>query len=131
MAQLALFAEVPPETPDTEGIKYAGSKKALLPFVLRLVRRTGAKTVFDAFSGTTRVSQALALNAYKVISNDLAVWSRTFATCYLKNNGSRRYYQEIVDHLNNLPGLDGWFTENYGGSPNDGSSIQSDGLKKP
>jgi len=33
--------------------------------------------------------------------------------------------------LNALPGLDGWFTENYGGSPNDGLSIQSDGLKKP
>ena len=34
------------------------------------------QTVFDGFSGTTRVSQAFAQTGYRVIANDIAVWSR-------------------------------------------------------
>ncbi|MFA6034955.1 MAG: DNA adenine methylase, partial [Myxococcota bacterium] len=115
----------------TEGIKYAGSKKALIPQILALVDRTGARTVFDAFSGTTRVSQALARSGHHVIANDLAVWSRTFAVCYLQNTRDDQYFQALIDHLNALPGVDGWFTENYGGGSSNGSSVQPDGLKRP
>jgi adenine-specific DNA-methyltransferase len=87
--------------------------------------------VFDGFAGTTRVSQAFAQMGYKVISNDIAVWSRTFGLCYLKNKKSKSYYQEIIDQLNALKGKDGWFSENYGGSPNGGTSSRLNGLKKP
>ncbi|MBP3336936.1 MAG: DNA adenine methylase, partial [Clostridia bacterium] len=49
------------QTPPTEGIKYAGSKLKLLPMILARIRALdGVKTVLDGFSGTTRVSQALA-----------------------------------------------------------------------
>lgn len=78
-----------PEIPPTEGIKYAGSKLKLIPHILRLVGKVGAKTVLDGFSGTTRVSQALARLGYTVICNDIAVWSEVFGTCYLLNRKKR------------------------------------------
>jgi adenine-specific DNA-methyltransferase len=119
------------KTPKTEGIKYAGSKLRLLPYILTLAAKTNAKTVFDGFAGTTRVSQAFARSGYKVVANDIAVWSKTFATCYLKNEREKDFYEEIIEHLNNLPPQDGWFTENYGGLPDGKSSAGRDGLKKP
>jgi adenine-specific DNA-methyltransferase len=106
----------------TEGIKYAGSKLKLLPHILRLAEKVQPQTVFDGFSGTTRVSQAFAQAGYRVIANDVAVWSRVFGECYLLSPHPREHYQGLIDHLNAVPGRDGWFTEHYG---------KSDGLKKP
>ncbi len=119
------------EVPKTEGIKYAGSKLKLIPHILRLAENTGARSVFDGFSGTTRVSQAFAKAGYSVSSNDTSVWSKTFGDCYLTNSRDRDYFEPLVDHLNSLPGKDGWFTENYGGSADSEVSSQADGLKKP
>jgi adenine-specific DNA-methyltransferase len=118
-------------TPLTEGIKYAGSKLKLLPCILQLVKKTGAATVLDGFAGTTRVSQALAQAGLCVVANDVAVWSEIFGTCYLLNEHPPQHYQPLIDHLNALPGRDGWFTEHYGGEPNGGCSAGPDGLKKP
>ncbi len=115
-----------PSTPATEGIKYAGSKLKLLPHILQLAQSVNPQTVFDGFSGTTRVSQALAQSGYRVIANDIAVWSKVFAECYLLSPFSREHYQPLIDHLNTLTGKHGWFTEHYGGDPNNG-----DGRKKP
>lgn len=83
MATLALFDGAPVRCPETEGIKYAGSKLKLLPYILDLIASVRPRTVLDGFSGTTRVSQALAQLGYSVICNDVAVWSRFFGTCYL------------------------------------------------
>jgi adenine-specific DNA-methyltransferase len=129
--QLSLFPDIAVECPYTEGIKYAGSKLRLLPYIMQLTQKVQPRTVFDGFTGTTRVAQAFARSGYQVVTNDLAVWSKIFALCYLRNTRSVGYYQELIDHLNALPGKDGWFTEYYGGLANGGSSIQSDGLKKP
>jgi adenine-specific DNA-methyltransferase len=116
-AQAQLFCdELTYETPSTEGIKYAGSKLKLIPQILQLARKVNANTVFDGFSGTTRVSQAFAQSGYDVVCNDHAVWSEVFATCYLKGK-SPREYRALIEHLNNLPPKDGWFTEFYGGDP--------------
>ncbi len=119
------------QTPNTEGIKYAGSKLKLLPHILELASKTKSLTVFDGFAGTTRVSQAFAQTGYQVVSSDRAVWSETFARCYLKNERDKSYYSEIITHLNNLDPRAGWFTENYGGSGDAKTSVGSDGLKKP
>lgn len=116
------------DTPDTEGIKYAGSKLKLLPHILQLAKRTDAKTVLDGFSGTTRVSQAFAKIGYRVLCNDIAAWSQVFGICYLLNRKSIADYTELIEHLNALPPKDGWFTAHYGGDP---TSTQGDGLKKP
>lgn len=131
MPSLGLFPDVLPETPVTEGIKYTGSKLKLLPYILRLIRKVGAHTVLDGFSGTTRVSQALAKSGYRVIANDLAVWSKVFGTCYLLNNKKPEEYRDLIKHLNSVKPVDGWFTEHYGGHSNGGLSVQPDGLKKP
>ncbi len=128
--QTSLFGDVI-AVPPTQGIKYAGSKLKLLPYILQLVHEIQPRTVLDGFSGTTRVSQALAKSGYSVIANDTAVWSKTFATCYLLNKHPKTHYQEIINHLNALPGKDGWFSENYGGLPNNGIAKQIDTLKKP
>jgi adenine-specific DNA-methyltransferase len=114
--------------PATEGIKYAGSKLKLLPHILQLAQKIKPGTVFDAFSGTTRVSQAFARSGYRVIANDIAVWSKVFGDCYLLSPFPRDYYKDLIDHLNTLPGRHGWFTEHYGGDVN---SPDENGLKKP
>ena len=130
MLQPTLFDDVI-SVPQTEGIKYAGSKLRLLPYILQLIHVVKPRTVFDGFSGTTRVAQALAQLGYRVIANDNAIWSKVFGTCYLLNKYPRERYKELIDHLNSLTGKDGWFTENYGGLSNGGSARQADGLKKP
>lgn len=119
------------EVPHTEGIKYAGSKLKLLPHILQLVKKVDAKTVLDGFSGTTRVSQALARLGYTVVCNDVAVWSRVFGACYLLNKKRQEDYQSLIDHLSAVPPVDGWFTEHYGGQANNGCAIQRDGRKRP
>ena len=117
--------------PPTEGIKYAGSKLKLLPHILQLAAKVGAKTVLDGFSGTTRVSQALARSGYAVVCNDIAAWSEIFGMCYLLNQKKRSDYQPLIDHLNAVRPVDGWFTQHYGGYPNEGCAIQRDGRKRP
>ena len=128
---LPLFDDLVFDPPSTEGIKYIGSKLKLLPHVLALVKKVNAKTVLDGFSGTTRVSQALAKLGWNVICNDVAPWSKVFGTCYLLNTKPKERYQPLIDHLNAIPPVDGWFTEHYGGHANEGCAIQSDGLKRP
>ena len=112
-------------SPPSEGIKYAGSKLKLLPHILHLAQKVNPQTIFDGFSGTTRVSQAFARSGYRVIANDVAAWSRVFGGCYLLNPYPREHYTGLIDHLNAQPGRHGWFTEHYAGDP------QPNGLKKP
>lgn len=104
----------------TEGIKYAGSKLKLLPYILGLVQKLpGVESVLDGFSGSTRVSQAFAQLGYKTSANDISMWSEVLATCYLKPSKPDEYYQKMIDYLNSLAGYDGWFTDHYGGSEHD------------
>ncbi|MDE0688262.1 MAG: DNA adenine methylase [Candidatus Poribacteria bacterium] len=126
-----LFSDLVLDPPPTQGIKYIGSKLKLIPRVLELVNKVNAKTILDGFSGTTRVSQALAKLGYTVICNDVAPWSKVFGTCYLLNTKPKAAYQPLIDHLNAVSPMDGWFTEHYGGHANGGCAIQEDGLKKP
>jgi adenine-specific DNA-methyltransferase len=128
---LSLFEDDVFDAPLTEGVKYAGSKRKLLPHILNLASKTGARTVLDGFSGTTRVSQAFAKSGLSVISSDLSAWSKTFAECYLLNNKPANYYNPLLEHLNNLKGYDGWFTENYGGDASSKFAVGRDGNKKP
>ncbi len=130
LLQPTLFDDII-NVPQTEGIKYAGSKLKLLPYIVQLVHEVSPETVFDGFSGTTRIAQALAQLGYKVIANDNAIWSKVFATCYLLNKHPEDHYKELIAYLNSLRGKDGWFTENYGGLSNGGSAKQADDLKKP
>lgn len=101
--------------PTTEGIKYNGSKRKVLPSIFELINSLELRTVLDGFSGSTRVSQAFAKAGYITTSNDISVWSETLATAYLLNAQPAAHYQPFIDHLNSLKGYDGWFSEHYGG----------------
>ena len=131
MTGLPLFGETTVDAPATEGIKYAGSKLKLLPYILDLARRTGAESILDGFSGSTRVSQAFAKSGRRVICNDIAVWSEVLGVCYLRNGEPVEYYSKLIRSLNAVRPKDGWFTEHYGGEPNGGNAVQRNGLKKP
>lgn len=99
----------------TQGIKYAGSKLKIIPYILEIIKDLDIKTVLDGFSGTTRVGQAFAQTGYDVVSSDVAYWSEVFGNCFLLSRKDGSYYQNILDELNSLDGYDGWFTANYGG----------------
>lgn len=103
----------------TQGIKYAGSKLKLISYILDSIRDLKINNVLDAFSGTTRVSQAFAQTGFHTTANDIAHWSETFAQCYLLAQNTHCYYQELIEHLNSLPPKHGWFSEHYGGSLHD------------
>jgi len=127
----SLFDDIVVDPPKTQSIKYAGSKLKLLRQVLELVAKTNASTILDGFSGSTRVSQALAYSGYTVTANDISVWSEHLARCYLQSPNPTNHYCELIDHLNSVVPKDGWFTEHYGGTATTRSAIHSDGLKKP
>lgn len=102
--------------PKTQGIKYAGSKLKILPYILDALAPLGARTVLDGFSGSTRVAQALAQSGFQTTASDSAVWSEVFATCFLLNTRPPNHYTDIIRHLNSLKGYHGWFSEHYGGT---------------
>ncbi len=108
------------EVPQTESVKYIGSKLKLLPYIIQEIEGLKIKSVLDAFSGSTRVSQALTQLGFDVTANDLAEWSEVFGNCYLLPGKSDAYYQEILDELNSLEGYEGWFTQHYGGDSPEG-----------
>jgi adenine-specific DNA-methyltransferase len=119
----------------TQAVKYTGSKLKLLPHILSMSEAISESfnnvTVFDGFSGSTRVSQAYAKNGFAVYANDTAPYSKVFNTAFLLNNKPAKNYQPLIDHLNALKPIDGWFTENYGGDGFHKESNNGDGLKKP
>jgi len=123
------------DAPETQAIKYTGSKLKLLPYILNISKKISGNlqniAVFDGFSGSTRVSQAYAKTGYRVYANDIAPYSKVFNTAFLLNTNDPKHYQPLIDHLNAIEPVDGWFTENYGGNGEQKISNDGDGLKKP
>ena len=123
------------DSPDTQAIKYTGSKLKLLPYILDLSKKACGDSknvsVFDGFSGSTRVSQAYAKTGYRVYANDIAPYTKVFNTAFLLNTNNPETYQPLIDYLNSIKPVDGWFTENYGGDGKYKISNNGDGLKKP
>lgn len=111
-----IFGSVHPDSIQTQGIKYAGSKLRLIPYILKIADTVKPTSVLDGFSGTTRVSQALAQLGANVTCSDISVWSSVLGTCYLKAQNSNTY-TELIEHLNSVQPIDGWFTQHYGGDP--------------
>ncbi len=116
-------------------MEFLGHKGALLSQILEQVTahvRPGS-VVADAFCGTGSVSVALRTAGYRVHANDLlplcTTWARaglaipanlTFAGVLGGSRasnppmpGGRTRLSELVDHLNALPPVDGWVTQNY------------------
>ena len=122
-------------SPSTQAVKYAGSKLKLLPHILSMSQKVSENinnvAVFDGFSGSTRVSQLYAKSGYTVYANDSASYSQVFNTAFLLNSKPPESYQGLIDHLNALKPVEGWFTEHYGGDAFHKAPRNGDGLKKP
>lgn len=120
----------------TEGVRYTGSKKEIIPKILSLVKQhcPNVTTILDGCAGTTRVSQAFRKSGYEVTANDLSDYTQTFGRCYLQNTKPAAHYQSWIEQLNNLKGKSGWFTKHYGGvvtTHEKGNAVQEDGKKRP
>ena len=115
-ATLDLFGNTRLAPPATEGIKYAGSKLKILPYIVDVISDLPVNRILDGFSGSTRVSQTFAKLGFSTTSSDISIWSETMAKAYLLNKRNPKEYQELIDHLNGLKGYEGWFSEHYGGS---------------
>lgn len=98
-------------------IKYIGSKRLLLPAILRAVDALcpPGGTVADLFSGTARVGHALKQAGYRVIANDHNAYAHALATCYVQADAERwaEPARRILDDLARLPGRPGYFTATF------------------
>jgi adenine-specific DNA-methyltransferase len=98
-------------------LKYIGSKRKLIPQIAALVEQLGPITsAVDLFAGTTRVSQALKQQGMHVHANDLAAYTEVLATCYVEADADlidAGRIQELLEHLQQLPGIDGYVTETF------------------
>lgn len=97
-------------------IKYLGSKRLLVPEILRLVRSfPDARTVLDLFSGTSRVGHALKAAGYRVIANDHNTYAATLARCYVQADREDVFSdaEKLVREFNMLSGRAGYFTETF------------------
>jgi len=101
-------------------IKYLGSKRALLTWILQVVDRLtevdSLQTVLDPFSGSARVAHALKARGFQVIAGDYAHYAYVLAKALVESDAkvySPDRLKPILDYLNGLPGEAGWFTETY------------------
>ncbi|MBM4378354.1 MAG: DNA adenine methylase [Deltaproteobacteria bacterium] len=97
-------------------IKYLGSKRTLLPHILRAVGGVaGARTVLDLFSGTSRVGHALKAAGYRVLSNDHNAFAATLARAYVQADAEDWLLEAeaLVREFNALPGRPGYFTQTF------------------
>jgi adenine-specific DNA-methyltransferase len=97
-------------------IKYIGSKRALLPTIVRTIQSIqNASTVLDLFSGTCRVGHALKARGYRVLSNDHNAYAHVLARCYVQ--ADREDIEEdarrLIGELSTLPGRPGYFTHTF------------------
>lgn len=98
-------------------IKYLGSKRALLPWILDVVEACagGDKLhVLDLFSGTARVGHALKAAGHRVTTNDWNRYAHVLATCYVQADVDRAAEaQAHLERLQQLPGEAGYFTRTF------------------
>ena len=97
-------------------IKYLGSKRLLVPEIVRLAGELAPSgTVVDLFSGTARVGHALKAAGYRVLANDLMAYGETIARCYVQADAEDHAAEaeQLIRELNALPGSPGWFTHTF------------------
>lgn len=96
-------------------IKYIGSKRRFVGVIGDIAVSAG-HTVFDGFTGTTRVAQELKRRGMLVTTNDTATYSKAFSDCYIVTNAddiNRRELDEAIAYLESLDGYDGYFTQTF------------------
>lgn len=68
--------------------RYLGNKNSIADHIINEIEKycQPGDTVCDIFSGTISMSMALKRCGYRVISNDISIFSYHYANCFLKNN---------------------------------------------
>jgi adenine-specific DNA-methyltransferase len=97
-------------------IKYLGSKRRLVPVLVRLCEAADARTAIDLFTGTTRVAQAFKHAGARVTAVDTARYSEVFAQTYVATDTNaidHRALTDAIEALNALPGRPGYFAETF------------------
>jgi adenine-specific DNA-methyltransferase len=98
----------------SSGVKYIGSKRLLLQSIVDTIGRVPrANRVIDAFTGTTRVAQALKASGYEVITSDLSWASTCYSNTFISNPIDNAHLNSYIEYMNRLEGKAGWLTENY------------------
>lgn len=97
-------------------IKYIGSKRSLVPLIVRLIGSLPrVRSVIDLFSGTSRVGHALKRRGLQVHANDHNAYAATLARCYVQADAEDvlEDARRLIAELNRLPGRAGYFTETF------------------
>lgn len=105
-------------------MRYIGNKTKLLDFIHGEIQFTCgdiANSKFcDLFSGSGSVARYFKQHCAEVIANDLEDYSYVLCRNYVGNNNSFEYV-ELIDHLNNVPNVQGKFYQHF--SPAGGRSF--------
>lgn len=101
------------EKEKTTGVKYIGSKKTLVPFIIKALNTFNISgRAIDVFTGTTRVAQAFKKQGMEVITSDLSWASKCYSNTFIGNRDNT-HLQKYIDIANSLSGKEGWLYENY------------------
>lgn len=99
---------------DTHGVKYIGSKRSLLPYILDSVEDLPVGRMFDVFTGTTRVAQAFRKRGWTTCAGDLSWASESYAALFLTTvPNDLPLLSSLVTELNALEGVEDWITRSY------------------
>ncbi len=97
-------------------IKYIGSKRLLVPHIVRAVSAfPESARVLDLFSGTSRVARGLKESGHYVIANDHLAYASTLARCYVQADADRWRDEAacLIAELSELPPVPGYFTKAF------------------
>lgn len=98
-------------------MNYIGSKYSLLDFIHSTISQVtgyenGENYIFaDLFAGTGVVGASYRRQGCHVISNDIQYYSYVLNKYFIQNEVNADL--ELLDYLNNLPGIDGFIYNNY------------------
>lgn len=98
-------------------MRYIGSKNRILDFIDETITNTygdySNSTVADLFSGTACVGELFKKRGARVISNDYMYFSYALQVAKIKSNELPNEYDKTLDYLNSLPGVEGFFFQQY------------------
>jgi adenine-specific DNA-methyltransferase len=103
-------------TTPTIGVKYIGSKHALLSDILQFIeeRHPEKGRLIDVFAGTTRVGQAFRTKGWTVQSSDLSWAAESYAHAFLlRTSESGNRIPTLIEELRATEPKAGWLTAAY------------------
>ena len=97
-------------------IKYIGSKRLLVPHIVRAMSAfPESARVLDLFSGTSRVARGLKKSGRYVIANDHLSYASILARCYVQADADRWREEAVclIDELSQVLPAPGYFTKAF------------------